>query len=79
MKNIPTEQEISEMSEQQCRRALSLIEKTYALDAPITREIWTSVDIIANAILYLEDRITWHKQMLSIDAANAAKARLKQL
>jgi hypothetical protein len=31
--------------------------KTYALEKPITAELWTEVDDIANTLLWLEDRI----------------------
>jgi len=76
MQNLKTKSEIEAMTAEDCQRQLSLIEKTYDLDACIVDNMPPYVDEVANQLLNLEDRITYLRQLASLEIANAAK-RLK--
>jgi hypothetical protein len=76
MKNLKTQQQIETMTVDQCNDQLALIAKTYDLDACVVGNMPPYVDEVANQLLELEDRITYIRQMASIELANAAK-RLK--
>jgi hypothetical protein len=65
--------EISKLTTEQCNDQLALIAKTYDLDAPVAGNMPPYVDEVANQLLDLEDRITYIRQMASIELANAAK------
>jgi hypothetical protein len=52
-----SKEQVAELTEEQCEKHLKLLAKTYALEKPITAELWPQVDDIANTLLWLEDRI----------------------
>jgi hypothetical protein len=76
MKNLKTQEQIETMTAEQCNDQFSLIEKTYDLDACIVDNMPPYVDEVANQLLDLEDRITYLRQLATLEIANAAK-RLK--
>ncbi len=70
---IPTHSEIKLMTTEQCHSALNDLEITYKI-----HEAWTNgpppyADDVANALLWLEDRITYIRQLASLEIANAAR------
>ena len=70
---IPTSAQIDLMTTEQCQTALKDLEITYKI-----HDAWTNgpppyADDVANAILYLEDRIVYIKQLAALEMANAAR------
>jgi hypothetical protein len=60
MNILLTREQVELLNYDQCCRALKKLAKTYNLNKPLsemTREEFLQVDDIANALLYLEDRI----------------------
>jgi hypothetical protein len=75
---IPTHSEIKLMTTEQCQTALNDLEITYKI-----HEAWTNgpppyADDVANALLWLEDRITYIRQLASLEIANAARKLNKE-
>ena len=68
-----SKEQVDLMSSEDCEQHLKLLDKTYALDKPITAEIWPQVDAIANTLLYCEERIRYIQQ--SENAIQANKIR----
>ena len=68
-----TKEQIAELTEEQCQKQLKKLAKAYALDKPITAEVWPMVDEVANTLLYLEDRIKHLGQLDNIAAAGQAR------
>ena len=57
---IPTQEQIEQFNYKQSKEALKALNKTYPLDTPVSKltpEQWAQCDLIANALLWLEDRI----------------------
>jgi hypothetical protein len=60
MNSIPTYEEIEQLTYKESKAALKSLTMTYSLDTEIsklTKEEWARCDDIANALLWLEDRI----------------------
>jgi hypothetical protein len=68
-----TKEQVELMTAEECQKHLKLLAKTYALEKPITKELWPLVDSIANTLLWLEDRIRYCNQ--SEIAVQANKTR----
>jgi hypothetical protein len=68
-----TKEQVELMTADECNKHLKLLSKTYALEKPITPEVWPVVDSIADTLLYLEDRIRYIQ--LSENAIQANKTR----
>jgi hypothetical protein len=54
---ILTHEQIAALDEAECKHALKKLTRTYAIEKPITSQTWAQVDVIANTLLWLEDRI----------------------
>jgi hypothetical protein len=55
-------EQVDLMTSEQCQKHLKLLDKTYEMDKPLsqlTPEQFDQVDLIANTLLYLEDRIRY--------------------
>jgi hypothetical protein len=75
---IPTSAQIDLMTTEQCHSALKDLEITYKI-----HDAWTNgpppyADDVANALLYLEDRIAYVRQLASLDKANETKRLQKE-
>lgn len=72
-----TKEQIDLLTQEQAEKALRKIEREFKVDKPfhdyMTPELWNQLDDIANAMLYLEDRIAHIK--MSENAAKANEAR----
>jgi hypothetical protein len=66
-------EQVELMTAAECQKHLKLLDKTYALEKPITAELWPLVDSIANTLLWLEERIRYCQA--SDNAIQANKTR----
>ena len=70
---IPTSAEIDLMTTEQCQQTLIDIEREYRIHEPLLNNPPAYVDSVVNAILYLEDRIVYIRQLAALEMANAAR------
>jgi len=71
-----TKEQVDAMTSDECEKHLKLLNKTYDMEKPLsqlTPEEFAQVDLIANTLLYLEDRIRYIQA--SDNAINANKIR----
>ena len=70
---ILTKEQVAELTEEECEKHLKKLAKAYALEKPITAELWPQVDDIANTLLWLEDRIKSLDLSEKLSKANDAR------
>ena len=70
---IPTSAQIDLMTTEQCQQALIDLEREYRIHEPLLNNPPAYVDSVANALLWLEDRIVYIKQLAALEMANAAR------
>ena len=76
---IPTSAQIDLMTTEQCQQALIDLEREYRIHDAWTNGPPSYADDVANALLWLEDRMVYIKQLASIEMANAARKSLKDV
>jgi hypothetical protein len=75
---IPTKLEIDQMTSEECHSQLAQLEKDYEIYTAFNGAPPPYVDAVANALLYLEDRIAYVRQLASLDKANETKRLQKE-
>lgn len=66
---------INEQDLATCEKLLAKAHKNKDIDRSLIKypELWTDADPIANTLCFLEDRITYLKQLENLEKANAAR------
>lgn len=74
---ILTKEQVDQLDEAGCQKAMKDLEKAYNLDKSfqdyMTPELWNDMDAICDTLLYLEDRLAYIRMSENAQKANATR------